>query len=343
MSKKKKNIVEFLVGVFGAFLIMSVVLYGCVHRENEAVDRIHVDVENQHEFVRKEIGIGDAGGDVVDVQNHLLSIEAFDIVEFDEDEDGYYGEQTQYYVTLFQATQGIEPTGVVDKETWEAFENPVLPTKEKIAEIKKYIAIDEGFDQDDIYYSPTFQKTAYLTFDDGPNPTYTSQIIEILQKYDAGATFFLLGKSADRFPGTVREIKKSGKNVANHTYTHIDITKASEDDIRDEIISTNDAIVRVTGQSSWCFRPPYGAIMPDVQKKISSAGFRVVMWDVDPQDWRNHGADRIADHVIKYTQNEEIILLHDGGGSRDQTVTALEKILKNMTMDGWRFLPLDCE
>ncbi|HEY6738608.1 MAG TPA: polysaccharide deacetylase family protein [Actinopolymorphaceae bacterium] len=179
------------------------------------------------------------------------------------------------------------------------------------------------------------EKVVYLTFDDGPSPVSTPQILELLEQYDARATFFMLGPLRRAHPELVGRIEAAGHRVGNHSETHSSMTSLPDAKVREEI--------RLGGESR-CFRPPYGAVDERVEKIVDEFDMRVVKWTVDPGDW-NVGtkADAIAKHVLTMTTSESIILLHDGGGrSRANTVQALATILADLSAEGYVFHALPC-
>ncbi len=348
MKITMKDVGGFALGMIIAFGIIGFVFAGCSRIANTTQNNFETGVQEDVEHIKRELKIGMTGGDVLylheKLNNYLQSEETIKLLSIDE-----FNEATQFNVMLFQMTQNLEPNGVVDNKTWTALENPNIVSEEKISEFKRAIPIDEDDEnieklEEDIEFTkkPTINKIVYLTFDDGPSPTFTPQIIELLEKYNAGATFFTLGQEVDKFPSVAKNASNAKHIFANHTYSHFDISEASDDVIKNEIIKANKAVKNAIDKTPICFRPPYGAIRPDIKQKIGSAGGKTIMWDVDTQDWAKPGIDVIVDHVLSYTQNGEIILMHDGGGDRTQTVAALEKILKKMTADGWEFRALDC-
>jgi peptidoglycan-N-acetylglucosamine deacetylase len=176
-------------------------------------------------------------------------------------------------------------------------------------------------------------KVLYFTFDDGPNPPYTTEILDILAKHKAHGTFFALGEAVNDHPDILKQIRAAGHAVGNHTHDHRSLPSLSTEDVRREL---------TTGPQSKCFRPPYGAINDRVREVVTGLGAEVVMWDVDPRDWDKPGADTIVDRVVADVYPGAIILLHDGGGDRSQTVEALERLLTKLGEDGYTFEALIC-
>ncbi|HYU85291.1 MAG TPA: polysaccharide deacetylase family protein, partial [Kribbellaceae bacterium] len=150
-------------------------------------------------------------------------------------------------------------------------------------------------------------KVVYLTFDDGPDPRWTPQVLDLLQRYDARGTFFMLGDEVRANPGLVRRVRDAGHAIGNHSVDHKDLTKVSAARLRTEIAG---------GPASRCFRPPYGATNARVRAAIRAAGLRQVLWDVDPDDWQRPGARVIASRILTHVHNGDVVLMHDGGGNR---------------------------
>lgn len=344
MRYAKNDIIGFVSGAMVALLIIGVfaLLFKKSHNitapNNEDITTVR---ETEKDHARKELAIGSAGPDIAEVQK-LLQKSGIVESEFEWRDDHYYGEQTQFYVTLFQLTQNLGPHGVVDRATWTALQRPQKISKEQLDRFTQNIPIDHGFHIDDVYYSPTFQKVAYLTFSGGPDPVYTEQILNVLEKYNAGATFFVSGKKVMAHPDLTKKIITQNRNIGVLPYNDINLMTETTERITEEVLATREAVEVTTETVPYCFQPSTHAIMPDVRKKVASTGTSVIMWDVDPQDWNLPGVDRITEHVTAYTQNAEVIRFHDSGGDREQTVFALEQILQSMTENGWTFKPLNC-
>ena len=185
-------------------------------------------------------------------------------------------------------------------------------------------------------------KYVLLTFDDGPDPKYTPQILDILEAYGAKATFFEVGREIGRHPELTLRIHQLGHSVQNHTWTHADLRNLSWTTFKDQIESTDDAIRAQTGYTPRCLRPPYGSVNPLVTKRSTSLGKQLVLWKIDSRDWTRPGTAEIVRRAVTGVQNGSIILLHDGGGNRSQTVAALPTILKTLKSRGYTFQPTHC-
>lgn len=179
-----------------------------------------------------------------------------------------------------------------------------------------------------------------LTFDDGPNATYTAQILSILQSYGVQATFFVIGSQATSNPNLVQQEYQQGYVVGNHSWSHSNLTTLSADQIRTELQNTSNKIASITGQAPVVFRPPGGNFNDQVQSIAASLGLSTVLWSVDPRDWSQPGTDAIIQNVLSSTKNGSIILLHDRGGDRSQTVAALPTIISTLQQRGYRFVTI---
>jgi peptidoglycan-N-acetylglucosamine deacetylase len=185
-------------------------------------------------------------------------------------------------------------------------------------------------------------KHVYLTFDDGPSPRYTAQILKILQTYGVRATFFEVGQNVARYPYLTRRADQLGHSVQNHTWSHPDLRYVSWTTFRYQVLTTDRYIRAQTGYTSRCLRPPYGATNSVVSRRAAALDKRIVLWSVDPRDWSRPGASVITRRVLANVRSGSVILLHDGGGDRSQTVAALPTILRTLKARGYVFYPLWC-
>jgi len=187
-----------------------------------------------------------------------------------------------------------------------------------------------------------------LTFDDGPDPTWTPMILDILKKYNVKATFFLVGSQAEQYPDLVKRIVAEGHLVGNHTYTHANLAAIPPEQIQIELNATQRLIESITGRSTTLFRPPYNADshptsiaeLAPLKQVQDDLGYLIVMENIDPEDWARPGTDVIVDRVKELRKDGSLILLHDAGGNRQQTVDALPKIIDWLETRGDQIVPL---
>ncbi len=183
-------------------------------------------------------------------------------------------------------------------------------------------------------------KVIHLTFDDGPSARHTRPILDLLDRYDAKATFFQVGENAIDHPGLTRAIVGRGHALGSHTWNHRDLRRLKGGRLDDQITRTSRTLSRISGRRITCLRPPYGATNQRVKSAVRHRKLTLTLWDVDPRDWRKPGAATIAQRVIARARPGAVILLHDGGGSRSQTVQATRQILRTLGKKGYTFRSL---
>jgi peptidoglycan/xylan/chitin deacetylase (PgdA/CDA1 family) len=179
-----------------------------------------------------------------------------------------------------------------------------------------------------------------LTFDDGPNPYYTPQILAILLHYGVKATFFDIGYLVAEYPNIVRQEYKQENIVANHSWSHPVLTHYSAQEIQTQLTSTTNIIQATIGVRPTFFRPPYGAVNDSVLAQARNLHYTTVMWDGTAEDWSLPGVNAIVSKTLSYAHNGAILLLHDGGGNRAQTVAALPIIITNLKSRGFKFVTI---
>jgi peptidoglycan-N-acetylglucosamine deacetylase len=180
-----------------------------------------------------------------------------------------------------------------------------------------------------------------LTFDDGPNPPYTSQVLAILKQYGLHATFFCVGSQVAAYPDLVLQEAEAGHTIGNHSWSHPFLTLLSTTQIKDEITETSDIIQQVTGIRPTYFRPPYGAINPQVLAQVNQLGLTTFIWSDDSLDWTGSSPTTITNLVLSTVSDGAIILMHDGGGNRSHTVAALPNIINGLLARHFRIVTLD--
>jgi len=183
---------------------------------------------------------------------------------------------------------------------------------------------------------PKTEKVIALTFDDGPNPPYTGQILKILKDHNAKATFFLVGEELSDHRSLAREILAQGHAVGNHSWSH----PSRPHNPASEVSKTDKLIKSVLGIDPVLFRPPYGITTNGMSKAARANGAAVFLWSIDTVDWSRPGIKKIASRVIRGAAPGRIALMHDGGGNRSQTVSALPHILETLKKQGYRFVTI---
>ncbi|MEU3225579.1 polysaccharide deacetylase family protein [Streptomyces sp. NPDC006976] len=175
-----------------------------------------------------------------------------------------------------------------------------------------------------------------LTFDDGPDPLYTPHILDTLREHDVRAMFFLCGEMANDNRDLVRRIADEGHTVGNHSWTHPLVTKLSRAGITDELGRTSDVIEKVTGAAPLWYRAPYGAWNRNSFEIGAAMGMEPMAWTVDTLDWTVPGTDSIVRRVTQGAGPGVVVLSHDAGGNRSQSVAALGRYLPELLADGYR-------
>jgi peptidoglycan/xylan/chitin deacetylase (PgdA/CDA1 family) len=187
------------------------------------------------------------------------------------------------------------------------------------------------------FYVDDGPKGIALTIDDGPNPVYTPQVLRLLEKYRVTATFSMIGIEVESYPGVARDVAAAGHIIANHTWTHPDLALLGPAAIDDQLNRATGAIHKVTGRVPTLFRAPYGAWSPAVLRRCAQTGMTPLDWSVDPRDWSRPGVSSIVGNIMANTRTGSIILEHDGGGNRSQTVAALKIVLPRLLAAGYHF------
>jgi len=193
---------------------------------------------------------------------------------------------------------------------------------------------------------PFPNKNLLLTFDDGPDPVWTPQILKILEDNKVPATFFLVGDQAQRNPDVVKQMTKAGMMFGNHTYLHPDISAISTSRLGLELNQTQRVIESETGKKTILFRPPYDTdstpSTPEQLKAIASVnkfGYVIAGANIDAEDWQKPGVDTIVNNVLTKikTSDNHVIVMHDAGGNRSQTVAALKILIPELKAQGYTF------
>ncbi|GAB3834698.1 polysaccharide deacetylase family protein [Kribbella italica] len=190
--------------------------------------------------------------------------------------------------------------------------------------------------------APAPAKSVVLTFDDGPDPRYTPQILAILDRYGVKATFFVIGTEARRHPELIRALTQRGHSVQNHTWSHADLTKLSWSAFQRQVRDTDAQVRAAGGKQPGCLRPPYGTRGALLDRRAAGLGKRLVFWDVDSRDWTRPGVAAIQNRVATNARDGSVILFHDGGGNRAQTIAALPGVLKLLQASGFGFRTAAC-
>lgn len=182
----------------------------------------------------------------------------------------------------------------------------------------------------------TDQPVLAMTFDDGPHPSLTPKLLDLLKERNIKCTFFVIGQNAARYPDIMRRIVAEGHEIANHTYTHCSLTSRSDAQIRTELQKSEEAIVRITGVRPRLIRPPYGATNKRIEQWIyNDFGYSTILWSVDPQDWRRPGVSVVTSRLVNGAHKGAIMLAHD---IHPPTITAMPAMFDQLLAKGYRFV-----
>jgi len=187
-------------------------------------------------------------------------------------------------------------------------------------------------------------RTIALTFDDGPDPEWTPRILEVLRRHGVPATFFVTGAAAARHPLLLSTVLADGLELGNHTTTHTDLGTSSAGRAGWEVRQNQLVQAGAVGRQTALLRPPYSSTPDAIDgagwlgvQRAAALGYVVVLADLDPKDWQRPGVDAIVAGATPRDQHGAVVLLHDGGGDRAQTVAAVDRLITNLQADGWRF------
>jgi len=183
---------------------------------------------------------------------------------------------------------------------------------------------------------PRSRHVVALTFDDGPS-AYTSAVLDVLRREQVHATFFLIGQQVASRAALARRALADGNMIGDHTWTHADVSGGGAF-ASGQISSTASAIKRATGFRPCLFRAPYGAVSSSLIGVARGLDMTTIEWDVDPRDWSLPGSGAIASRILSHVQNGSIVLMHDGGGPRSQTLAALPGIIHTLKARGYGFV-----
>jgi peptidoglycan-N-acetylglucosamine deacetylase len=208
-----------------------------------------------------------------------------------------------------------------------------------IISLEKYIKGDRVTQQTTIKKVHTKAPKVAITFDDGPNPASTPQILAILETKQAKATFFILGKNGEAYPELLQQISQQGHEIGNHAYSHQRLTRLSPDGIKAEFNRTDFIITNITGQKPLSVRPPDNAYNNDIISIANELNYTFVLWSIDTRDWTNIPTSTIISKASQ-AQPGDIILLHDGV-KPSHTIEALPGIIDVLQAKGYQLVTLE--
>jgi peptidoglycan/xylan/chitin deacetylase (PgdA/CDA1 family) len=185
------------------------------------------------------------------------------------------------------------------------------------------------------------EKKIALTFDDGPETNWTPRVLDILRDKQVKATFFVIGREADKYPDLVRRMVAEGHVVGNHTYHHVNLNNVPPEKMEEELRLGTDAIAKIANIRPRLLRPPFGAQNPKVVETANENGYFVILWSVDTEDWRGLDASTVRARVVPTAKNGDIILQHNGEGpDLNGSVNALPTIIDDLKARGYMLVTI---
>jgi len=181
-------------------------------------------------------------------------------------------------------------------------------------------------------------KQIALTFDDGPHPVYTREILDILAEYGIRATFFVIGQNAEWFPALVQEELAAGHEIGNHTYHHANLRTVQYETVLHEILDMENAVWENVECRPHLLRPPGGLYGEDVCRAAAALDYTVILWSIDTRDWDHPSVEQIVENVLGNVEGGDIILFHDYVSGVSPTPEALRKIIPVLLAEGYEFV-----
>lgn len=218
-----------------------------------------------------------------------------------------------------------------------------LTEKEKEAQkkwVEDIIKVAKQNPNDVFVNGDTNKKEIALTFDDGPDGKVTPKILDILKQNNVKGNFFFLGENASRFPSVVRRTYKEENLVLNHSYNHPDFKKENNDEIKNQILKTEDIIYKIIGKKPAILRPPYGDVDQLIVNSILETNNKIAIWSIDTLDWSQKEKDNIVRNVLDNLRPGDIILMHSNS-DKYMTAEALPEIIKGIKEKGYEIVTLD--
>lgn len=199
--------------------------------------------------------------------------------------------------------------------------------------------------KDTIYHVSEHEKIIALTFDDGPSPVWTPQILRELNDAGVKATFFMIGQHVEQYPEIAKAVADAGHEIGNHSYDHHVLLYYNLPDLEKEIKNTEQVIYKATGVTTRYFRPPKAWITETEKHKIRDMGYEIVLWSLNSKDWVTFDDKYVVAYIASHAQSGDIILFHDSGGvfgteggDRHETVKTIPRLVRKMRQNGYSFV-----
>lgn len=188
------------------------------------------------------------------------------------------------------------------------------------------------------------EKVVALTFDDGPDNTYTPAVLDVLKSRQVRATFFLVGNRIEEYPETTKRIINEGHLIGNHTYAHPNTGKPMGAQLRTEIEKMEATLKPYNTAPSYLFRPPYGALTAPAALEVAEFGYRLALWSIDSLDWRGLSKEEVVNNIMHQLEPGRVILQHSAGGPGEDlsgSVLALSEVIDTLKEQGYSFMTMD--
>jgi len=210
---------------------------------------------------------------------------------------------------------------------------------DKIEAKAEPVGAPESTDKLVFFSRRTGKKQIALTYDDGPNPSYTKKLTEYLKANNVPATFFLCGNMVKEYPETVRQLADDGFELANHSYDHPSLNKISREKVQSQLQDTHDLIKEASGIDVKLMRPPYGAKNKTVEEVCDVMGYKIIQWDIDTEDWKKRSASYMINLIMKKASDGSIILMHDRKhGGNDTVLETTRQVVEKLRAQGYTFV-----
>ncbi|MED1603198.1 polysaccharide deacetylase family protein [Alkalihalophilus marmarensis] len=213
---------------------------------------------------------------------------------------------------------------------------------ERVRQPVSNIILQQRYPDTVILRGPDTSNRIALTFDDGPDPRYTPELLDVLSEYGVPATFFVMGARAERYPEILERINNEGHIIGNHTYWHPNLVEEGDiATLEREVNQTEEVINDIVGYRTRLFRAPYGFLYNQLVEKLAEMDYSVIGWSLDTLDWREMPAEEIAYTVISNVNPGAIILMHDGGeydSDRTNTIEAVRQLIPILQEQGFEFV-----
>lgn len=234
--------------------------------------------------------------------------------------------------------KGINPAKVrASDPDWQFARKEIDASQDELESKVETMGV-KGLRQYVLHRGPSARNEVALTFDDGPHPSYTPKLLDILKQAKVKSTFFVIGFMAEKYPDLVKQIAAAGHEVGNHTYSHVTLTKLADPEVLTELAANDDVIAKLTGKRVRYCRPPGGDFAAKTLELAGSLGLTTVLWTDDPGDYANPGDTVLMEREMRSLRPGGIILLHDG--SQD-TLDTLASLIQAVEAKGLKFVSLD--